>query len=91
MKRILICSSLLMSSFAFSQQQEQPEEMIVKTDILQKVMNYLVEKPYKEVAGLVQGIQKNVRPYVKPEPKPEPKEPTPSIPAPPAIEPQPSQ
>lgn len=44
---------------------------IVSTSVLQEVLNYLANRPYSEVAALIDALQKDVAPLQEEEAKPE--------------------
>lgn len=50
------------------QQNERPKELIVPIELMDGIMLYLIEKPFKEVAQLIGGIEKTVRGNVVPTP-----------------------
>jgi hypothetical protein len=48
-----------------------PKEMIVSTEVLQAVLNYLAERPFKETAQLIQALQNSAKPAREAEVLPE--------------------
>ena len=43
-------------------QPEQPEYVAIKTEVLNKVLGFVAEHPFKQVAGLINDIQTGVVP-----------------------------
>lgn len=43
----------------------------MKPETLNAIINYLVQQPYKDVAGLLQMIQQDLQPKEEPEEKPD--------------------
>ena len=42
---------------AKAEEQVQPTEMVISVELAQALLNYLGNRPYQEVAGLVSGMQ----------------------------------
>ena len=41
----------------------------IDKDVMQKVLDYLITKPYREVALILNDVQKSLKPIPEPEPK----------------------
>lgn len=52
-----------------TEQQELPEEMIVKTEVIERVFQLLSQQPYAQVAQIMNDLQKGIRPFVEDEGK----------------------
>jgi hypothetical protein len=64
MKRILIALSLI-SFAAIAQDQKVPEQIMLKTETVNAVLQYLSQKPYAESAQLIARIQQESSEYVQ--------------------------
>ncbi len=64
MKKILIALSLL-SFAAIAQDQKIPETLMLKTETVNAVLQYLSQKPYAESAQLIARIQQESSEYVQ--------------------------
>lgn len=48
------------------------KEYIVSADVLQNILNYLSERPYKDVFQLIQALQSSIKPVPENAPQPAP-------------------
>jgi len=64
MKKILIALSLI-SFAAIAQDQKIPETIMLKTETVNAVLQYLSQKPYAESAQLIARIQQESSEYVQ--------------------------
>jgi hypothetical protein len=64
MKKILIALSLV-SFAAIAQDQKIPETLMLKTETVNAVLQYLSQKPYAESAQLIARIQQESSEYVQ--------------------------
>lgn len=64
MKKILIALSLI-SFAAIAQDQKIPEQIMLKTETVNSVLQYLSQKPYAESAQLIARIQQESSEYVQ--------------------------
>jgi hypothetical protein len=64
MKRILVALSLI-SFAAIAQDQKVPEQIMLKTETVNAVLQYLSQKPYAESAQLIARIQQESSEYVQ--------------------------
>jgi hypothetical protein len=64
MKKILIALSLI-SFAAIAQDQKVPEKLMLKTETVNAVLQYLSQKPYAESAQLIARIQQESSEYVQ--------------------------
>jgi hypothetical protein len=64
MKKILIALSLI-SFAAIAQDQKIPETLMLKTETVNAVLQYLSQKPYAESAQLIARIQQESSEYVQ--------------------------
>jgi hypothetical protein len=64
MKRVLIALSLI-SFAAIAQDQKVPEQIMLKTETVNAVLQYLSQKPYAESAQLIARIQQESSEYVQ--------------------------
>lgn len=72
-------------------QQQLPPVIPIRLEVLSATMQYLVERPYKEVGGLVGALDREIRaataPVVDPPAQPAPLRAVPAADAPPELEP----
>jgi hypothetical protein len=64
MKRILVALSLI-SFAAIAQDNKVPEQIMLKTETVNAVLQYLSQKPYAESAQLIARIQQESSEYVQ--------------------------
>ena len=73
MKRILVALSLL-SLTAVAQDNKAPEQLMLKTETVNAILQYLSQKPYAESAQLIARIQQESSEYVQTLNKPKDKD-----------------
>jgi hypothetical protein len=54
---------------------QEKQTVAVEVEVLNKVLEYLSTKPFKEVADLISGVQRSVQENNQPEPEVKPEKP----------------